>query len=689
MKRFLSLLFCGVLILTLQPSCALAVENYVTSDEGVAMIEELEDYRDMPYLDNDGKWYIGYGTLCQPELYPEGITPEEADVLMRTALTEMEGWVNQLLHAYDIRVTQYQFDALVSMTYNLGQQWMDPSYRLCSYLISGIDAYSEEEVVNAIGTWCHQGNQVLTALVNRRLREAFLFLYGEYANDGAEQYTYVHYDAAGGKVPNSTVFYPVGYPYHDVPVPEWENRIFLDWYTDTDEVFDRTAVAVTPQTVTARWIGDGSSAGNVVDYSQWINPFSDVTDDLWYFRYVRELNYKEVLGGYPDGTFMGGREVSTGEALKLILRAVGYPEQPAVEDIQGGHWASGYLALAEKLGCLSYGETANLDDPMSRLTVAKVAAVAMGLGAQLGVSPFADADDGYLLTMYHEQILEGTVEEHSRYFYPEKALNRAEICAIVSRVSGWKYVIPENPKETGYITYGNKTYPVKNEVAVCPYNTDLLVRNGSIMYYNDPAYTTALGIDVSSHQKEIDWQQVAASGIEFAMIRLGYRGYGMEGTVNLDPYFQQNLEGAKAAGLKVGVYFFSQAITLAEAEQEANFVLENLAGASLDYPVVYDWEEVGPQGRAYTLDNDTLTQCALTFCGLVEASGYKPMVYYNLPVGCTRYQLEYLTQYPVWFAQYSNRPTMYYDYRIWQYTDSGSVPGVSGKVDMNLAFIPY
>jgi GH25 family lysozyme M1 (1,4-beta-N-acetylmuramidase) len=104
------------------------------------------------------------------------------------------------------------------------------------------------------------------------------------------------------------------------------------------------------------------------------------------------------------------------------------------------------------------------------------------------------------------------------------------------------------------------------------------------MYYNDPAYTTAIGIDVSSHQKEIDWQKVADSGVEFAMIRLGYRGYGSEGTLNMDPYFQQNLIGATAAGLKIGVYFYSQAITAAEAAEEARFVLDALGGFPLTYP---------------------------------------------------------------------------------------------------------
>ena len=202
-------------------------------------------------------------------------------------------------------------------------------------------------------------------------------------------------------------------------------------------------------------------------------------------------------------------------------------------------------------------------------------------------------------------------------------------------------------------------------------------------------------MDVSSHQGDIDWQQVREGGIEFAFIRLGFRGYGQEGTLNLDRNFQQNIEGARAAGLKVGVYFFSQAITVEEALEEAQLVLDTLQGMPLDYPVAYDWETAGSNGRAYNLDMITLTDCAIAFCDTVARAGYTPMVYYNNPVGYTRYDLSRLTGYDVWFAQYNGRPTQFYDYRIWQYTSKGQVPGIGlskgsqQNVDMNIAMIPY
>ena len=140
----------------------------------------------------------------------------------------------------------------------------------------------------------------------------------------------------------------------------------------------------------------------------------------------------------------------------------------------------------------------------------------------------------------------------------------------------------------------------------------------------------------------------------------------------------------------MGVFFFSHAITVEEAYEEALFVLEHLDGESLDYPVVYDWEPISGVGaRTDGLDSITLTDCAITFCQTAELAGYTPMVYYNKPVGYGRYDISRLTDYDVWFAQYASKPDMYYNYRIWQYTSSGSIPGISTRVDMNIAFIPY
>ena len=676
---------CLVLVLTLLPSAALAVDTYTTSEEGIALIQEFEDFRSMPYEDN-GEWYVGYGTLCDPADYPEGIDEEKGWELMEVFLREKEEIVNDLLMEHNISVTQYQFDAMVSMTYNLGTQWIQPGYRFYTCLVNGIAQYSEVEVVNAIATWCHQGTTVMESLVNRRLREAYLFLYGQYDNDGPTAYGYVNYDTDGGSMENHTVFYPVGQPYGTLPVPTRTGSTFKGWFQANGMELTAQDTAVARMEVTAKWEGGGTSRPQI-DLSTWVNPYTDVKSNDWYFTYVRELSATGVVDGYPDGTFQAAKEVTAGEALKLILLAAGYQDMGNAE---GRHWAANYLDQAVTMGCLAEGEIADLNGSISRRTIARVAAVAMGLQPQFGSTPFVDVDDGYVLTLYEEEILNGTVVDGQRYYYPDQGINRGEMCAVVSRINNWKYTTENDPAQSGYIEYANTRYPVLPTVPVAPYNTDLLVLDGSKMYYNDPAYRTALGIDVSSYQENVDWQQVAAAGYEFAFIRIGYRGYGTEGTLNLDKYFQQNLTGAKAAGLKVGAYFFSQAINTAEAMEEALFVLQALNGQTLDYPLVYDWETISASGaRTKGLSNTVLTDCAITFCNAVAQSGYTPMIYYNRPVGYQHYQLDRLTAYDVWFAQYADKPSMYYNYRIWQYSDSGSVPGVKGKVDMNIAFVPY
>ncbi len=198
-----------------------------------------------------------------------------------------------------------------------------------------------------------------------------------------------------------------------------------------------------------------------------------------------------------------------------------------------------------------------------------------------------------------------------------------------------------------------------------------------------------LGVDVSAHQGSIDWGQVATSPVDFAMVRLGYRGWGTEGILREDSRGLYNLDEAAAAGLKVGVYFFSQAISVEEAVEEARFLLKLLDGRQLDMPIVFDWENVASEeARTNDMTKEAITACALAFCREVEAAGYQPMVYFYLDLA--RWKLDLLalqeTGIGFWLAQYSD--TLGYSNRVdmWQYSNAGNVPGISTKVDMNLFF---
>lgn len=193
------------------------------------------------------------------------------------------------------------------------------------------------------------------------------------------------------------------------------------------------------------------------------------------------------------------------------------------------------------------------------------------------------------------------------------------------------------------------------------------------------------GVDVSYWQYDITWPLVKASGIDFAMVRLAWRG-STEGGMEEDSYARINVEKARDAGLKVGGYFFSQAITPEEAVEEAQFVLEMTKDMELDMPIVFDWEQTG--GRTADMDPRTLTDCAKAFCQTIEEAGLDAMVYFNVYFACYGMYLEELTDYGFWLAMYNSRMDFPYAIDMWQYTDHGSVPGIEGPVDLNIYFIP-
>lgn len=197
------------------------------------------------------------------------------------------------------------------------------------------------------------------------------------------------------------------------------------------------------------------------------------------------------------------------------------------------------------------------------------------------------------------------------------------------------------------------------------------------------------GVDVSHWQQDIDWEQVKDSGVDFAMIRLGYRGYE-KGGIGLDTYAITNLEGAIAAGLDVGVYFFSQALTPEEAEEEAYFVVQQLEpyAEHITMPVVYDWEHVNVENtRTENMrDPDLLTDCSLAFLQTIEAAGYRPMVYFNRTQSWKYLNLEELKEYDFWLAAYTQRMDFPYKIKMWQYTNKGNVPGIEGDCDVNIYF---
>ena len=211
--------------------------------------------------------------------------------------------------------------------------------------------------------------------------------------------------------------------------------------------------------------------------------------------------------------------------------------------------------------------------------------------------------------------------------------------------------------------------------------------------YKGAVYDVKKGIDVSEHQLEIDWSQLKNENLDYAYIRVGRRGY-TEGGIFEDKYFERNLSGAKSIGLETGVYFFSQAINVSEAIEEANWVIDKIKDKDITLPVVFDWEEQKTDdSRTRGLDGKTVTDCAVAFCETVKNAGYIPCVYfYRLP-GYYLYDILRLQQFTLWFALPCTPPdvtfpSFYYKINMWQYTNSAILPGVPVECDLNYWFIP-
>lgn len=239
-------------------------------------------------------------------------------------------------------------------------------------------------------------------------------------------------------------------------------------------------------------------------------------------------------------------------------------------------------------------------------------------------------------------------------------------------------------------TYGEIFVPVYADVPACSLDLNNLTKRNGYAYYTENGEVTSVnGIDVSQFQGEIDWEQVKQAGIEFAIIRVGYRTYG-GGVISFDEQFRTNIEGALAAGIEVGAYFFSQATTADEAIDEADAVIDALHGYDITYPVVYDWELVSTDSaRTDDVSVEALADCCVSFCERVKDSGYTPMVYQNTSTAMHKLDLPRVKDYDFWLADYNEKPTYYYDFSIWQYSNTGKVPGIGGDVDLNICFRPY
>ena len=197
--------------------------------------------------------------------------------------------------------------------------------------------------------------------------------------------------------------------------------------------------------------------------------------------------------------------------------------------------------------------------------------------------------------------------------------------------------------------------------------------------------TGVLGIDVSKWQKEIDWDKVKNEGVDFAIIRCGYRG-SVTGSLVEDPYFEQNIKGARAAGIKVGVYFFTQAVNEVEAVEEASMVISLVRDYELQYPVFIDTEGAGGNGRADSLNVEERTAVCEAFCTTVKNAGLEAGVYASRNWYNNKLTASTLESYAIWLAEYRSVPLYQGYYQMWQYTSKSKINGINGNVDLNVSY---
>ncbi len=289
------------------------------------------------------------------------------------------------------------------------------------------------------------------------------------------------------------------------------------------------------------------------------SPFKDVPVNSWYYAPIMELYNRKLVSGYGDNIFFPDGTVTLGEALKMILLAAGYPAQKAVD----GHWASGYFALAKSKGLLPAGRFNTLNSNISRLQIAELACKALGLGRSKSVYPFSDSKDTYALIAYDHGLFLGQKDGNRLWFLGGDTITRAEMSAVACRVlqkkgqGGSASSAAAGNNSGTYIQFaGTKVY-VAEDIPKNPYDPSHFQFNSNgYLTYDDSQYTCRIGVDVSKYQGKIDWAKVKASGVDFAILRLGYRGYS-SGKLAMDETFYTNLKNAQAAGIQVGVYFSS------------------------------------------------------------------------------------------------------------------------------------
>lgn len=294
------------------------------------------------------------------------------------------------------------------------------------------------------------------------------------------------------------------------------------------------------------------------------------------------------------------------------------------------------------------------------------------------------------ITTYTEEEAKGMAEEASEKASKEKEEELlGTMKAMMENGDGTAEMLRQFYPEEIVVASDGRYYffPILDTIKHHTYDETQFIMNedGILEYYENETVVSKKGIDLSKYQGAVNWKKVAEDDVKYAFIRLGIRG-ATEGKLILDETYKDNIEGASENKIDVGVYFFTQALNREEAVEEAEFVLENIEGYDISYPIVLDVEEITTKDpRTKDMTKQDWTDVCIAFCERIKEAGYTPMIYGNLKTFMLMVDLEQLEEYEKWFAYYRTPLYFPYEFSIWQYTSTGSVNGIKGDVDLNIS----
>ena len=360
-----------------------------TSEACIQFIKDHEGFSKFAYWDY-GQWTIGYGTRCEENEFPDGITEEEADQRLRLMLVDFEKMVDDVLDASPLVHTQSQYDAMISFTFNLGPQWINPKYNIYQYFVYG--GYTEMEFVNTMGRWLSSSSEVVDGLAKRRIDEADMYLNGVYRL-GSTAYVRVVFNAMGGEAEEDYVYYKTGRSLGMLPNAYRSGHYFVGWY-------DRAlsgGTCYTPETT-------APARGNITLYARWEAtglPYQDISRDAWYFEAVSEATDRGLFQGTSETTFEPESTMNRAMLATVIYRMAGSPAGAAkapFTDVAAADWFADAVAWAYENGVVK-GMSATSFAPLQEITREQLAVMLLryaGLcgydtSARASLKDFADA----------------------------------------------------------------------------------------------------------------------------------------------------------------------------------------------------------------------------------------------------------------------------------------------------------